>query len=48
VLGDFRTTERKKIDAALPDVYTAVRMILNGRLADAMTKFNTAPASSEA
>ena len=48
VLGDFRTTERKKIDAALPDVYTAVRMILNGKLADAMTKFNTAPASSEA
>ena len=42
-----RTTERKKIDAALPDVYGAIRMILNGKMADAMSKYNTAPASPE-
>ena len=48
VLGDFRTTERKKIDAALPDIYDAIRMILDEKIADAMTKYNTAPASSEA
>lgn len=47
VLGDFRTTERKKIDAALPDVYGAIRMILDGKMADAMSKYNTAPASPE-
>ncbi len=48
VLGDFRATERKKIDAALPDVYDAIRLMLDEKIAEAMNKYNTAPASQEA
>ncbi len=43
VLGEFRSTERKKIDAALPDVYDAVRLMLNEKIDEAMNKYNTAP-----
>lgn len=47
VLGEMRTTERKKIDAALPDVYEAVKLFLDGRIDEAMNRYNASKETQE-
>ena len=43
----MRTTERKKIDAALPDVYEAVKLFLDGRIDEAMNRYNASKETQE-
>lgn len=47
VLGEMRTTERKKIDAALPDVFDAVKLFLDGRIDEAMNRYNASKETQE-
>ncbi len=47
VLGEMRTTERKKIDAALPDVFEAVKLFLDGRIDEAMNRYNASKETQE-
>lgn len=47
VLGEMRMTERKKIDAALPDVFDAVKLFLDGRIDEAMNRYNASKETQE-